>query len=156
MWYSIRLKVIFDIISYIELQESATSWRISIKGPHQLNIKQLASQWYITNSCKRKMNFCYILLIAGGCAFISNVQAQDTVTAIKGEPLILNFQYHGPRVGYEYTKDGNNFQVDRQRTFQRHGKIFFTRVLPSDSGAYRLRIGRFDKTITVNGKYLHI
>ena len=99
------------------------------------------------------MNFLYILLIAGGCTLIGYVQSQDTVTAVQGQPLILNFEYRGiPRVGYVYTKDGDNFQADRQRTFQRRGKIFFARVLASDSGTYKLRAGQFEKTITVNGE----
>ena len=102
------------------------------------------------------MNIFYIFLIAGGCAFISYVQSDDTVTAVRGEPLILNFKYHGLfRLNYQYTKDGSNFKVDRLRTFARLGKIFFAKVLPSDSGTYRLKAGRFDKTITVNGKYVH-
>ena len=101
------------------------------------------------------MNFFYIFLIAGGCAFISYVQSDDTVTAVQGEPLILNFKYRGLfRLNYQYTKDGNNFKADRLRTFVRLGKIFFTKVLPSDSGTYRLKAGQFDKTITVNGKYV--
>ena len=99
------------------------------------------------------MNFFYILLIAGGCAFISNAQSGETVTAVQGEPLILNFEYRGFRLRHVYTKDGNNFEADRHRTFERLGRIYFARVLPSDSGAYRLRVGQFDKTITVNGKY---
>ena len=99
------------------------------------------------------MNFLYLLLIAGGCTLLGYAQSQDTVTAIQGQPLILNFKYRGiSRVGYVYTKDGNGFQADRQRTFQRGGKIFFTRVLPSDSGTYRLRVGKFDKTIIVTGE----
>lgn len=99
------------------------------------------------------MNFFYILLIAGGCAFISYAQSDDIVTAVQGEPLILNFQYRGLSLRHVYTKDGNNFEADRRRTFVRLGRIYFSKVLPSDSGAYRLRAGQFDKTITVNGKY---
>jgi len=101
------------------------------------------------------MNFFYILLITGGCAFISNAQySSDTVTAVQGEPLILNFKYHGFRVGHVYTKDGNIFKADRQRTFQRFGKIYFSKVLLSDSGTYRLVVGQFDKKILLNGKLL--
>ena len=65
------------------------------------------------------MNFFYILLIAGGCTLIGYAQSQDTVTAVQGQPLILNFEYRGiSRDGFAYTKDGNTFQADRQRTFQ--------------------------------------
>ena len=97
------------------------------------------------------MNFFYILLIAGGCAVISNALSDDTVTAVQGEPLVLNFNYRGYRA--QLTKDGNVFQPDRRRTFARFGRIYFSRVLPSDSGAYRLRAGQFNKTITVTGEY---
>ena len=99
------------------------------------------------------MNFFYILLIVGGCTFISNAQSDETVAAVQGEPLVLNFNYRGLRVDYEYTKDGSDFVPDRLRTFARFGRIFFSRVLPSDSGAYRLRVGRFDRTIAVTGEY---
>ena len=101
------------------------------------------------------MNFFYILLITGGCAFISNAQySSDTVTAVKGEPVILNFKYRGFRVDRVYTKDGNIFKADRQRTFQRFGKIYFSKVLLSDSGTYRLVVGEFNEKITLNGKLL--
>ena len=99
------------------------------------------------------MNFFYILLIAGGCAFTSNAQSDDTITAAQGESLVLNFNYCGYRVDYKYTKDGNNFVPDGRRTFTQFGRILFSRMLPSDSGTYRLRVGQFDKTITVTGKY---
>ena len=99
------------------------------------------------------MNFFYILVIAGGCAFIGYAQSDDTVTAVQGEPLILNFEYRGLSLRHVYTKDGNDFQPDRRRIFQRLGRIYFSRVLPSDSGAYRLTAGQFDRTITLNGEY---
>ena len=109
----------------------------------------------IKNSYKaeNKMNFFYILLIACGCAFIGYAQSDDTVTAVQGEPLILNFEYRGLSLRRVYTKDGNDFQPDRRRTFVRLGRIYFAKALPSDSGAYRLRAGQFYKTFTVNGKY---
>ena len=99
------------------------------------------------------MNFFNILLIAGACAFIGYVQSEDTVTAVQGEPLILDFQYRGLSLRHVYTKDGNDFEANRLRIFVRLGRIYFAKVLPSDSGAYRLKAGQFDKTITVNGKY---
>jgi len=101
------------------------------------------------------MNFFYVLLITGGCVFISNAQSSsDTVTAVQGEPLILNFKYRGFRVDHVYTKDGNIFKADRQRTFQQFGKIYFSKVLLSDNGTYQLVVGQFDKNITLSGKLL--
>jgi len=101
------------------------------------------------------MNFFYILLITGGCAFISNaLPSPETVTVVQGQPLILNFNYLGLRVDHVYTKDGNVFKPDILRTFRQFGKIYFTRVLLSDSGTYRLVVGQFDKNITLNGKLL--
>jgi len=101
------------------------------------------------------MNFFYILLITGGCTFISNAQSSsETVTAVRGEPLILNFKYHGLRMDCVFTKDGNIFKANGQRTFLRPRKIYFSKVRLSDSGTYRLVIGQFDKNITLNGKLL--
>jgi len=100
------------------------------------------------------MNFFYILLITGGCAFISNAQSSsDTVTVLVGEPLILNFT-DDDRMDHVYTKDGKVFKADNYRTFQRFGNIYFSRVLESDNGTYRLVEEEFDKSITLESKLL--
>jgi len=100
------------------------------------------------------MNFFYILLITGGCAFISNAQSSsETIILHVGEPLILNFT-DDDRVDHVYTKDGKVFKADKNRVFQRFGKIYFSRVLESDNGTYRLVEGQFDKSITLVCKLL--
>ena len=105
------------------------------------------------------MNFFYILLIIGGCAFISDAwSSSDNVTAVQGKPVILNFNYRRFRGNQVYTKDGNVFRADGHRTFYGSGKINFTSVLLSDSGTYRLVAEGFNRTInrtiTLNGKLL--
>jgi len=100
------------------------------------------------------MNFFYILLITGGCAFISNAQSSSRTQTVEiGDPLILNFK-DDDRVDHVYTKDGKVFKADNHRIFQRFGKIYFSRVLESDIGTYRLVEGQFDKSITLECKLL--
>jgi len=95
------------------------------------------------------MNFFYILLITGGCAFISNAQSSTrTQTVVIGDPLILNFT-DDDRVDHVYTKDGKVFKTDKLRTFQRFGNIYFSKVLESDIGTYRLVEGQLDISITL-------
>jgi len=100
------------------------------------------------------MNFFYTLIITIGCAFISNAQPSSrTQTAVVGDPLILNFK-DDDRVDHVYTKDGKVFKADNYRIFQRFGNIYFSRVLESDIGTYRLVEGEFDKSITLVCKLL--